>query len=390
MAYQSFPWQSGDSESAQKLLALRLPDLSGLRVLDIGCNAGFFCGYAAWQGAAEVVGVDMNGDFIAMAREIFPKCRFLCQDWTTLDNSRYDVILFLSAIHYAQDQKAMLDFLMERVAPGGTLVLEIGMAPGPEDEFVEVTRSIDKRFFPTRAKLKSMLSGYAVKAIGKSAPQKGDPIPRLVYHVSHRRPVAVTLLDSPHTGKTSIANTIFREDMRVITGDRLYHEILQGKRDAPPEIRVALSAVKEGNVPNCAAATYHICKNGWVSLLGDLISAEAGGSDFVLDMYVSPPWREALKSRLAEKGFFVADLQLFEAASRQHASRNTSRELCGQYMDYLAHDFLINEKDYLAANPDVAAAIERGRCPDAQTHYWFYGRREGRKLRPECPDGQKH
>lgn len=389
MAYQSFPWQTGDSESAQKLRALQLPDLSGLRVLDIGCNAGFFCGYAAWQGASEVVGVDMNGDFIAMAREIFPGCRFVCQDWATLDDSKYDVILFLSAIHYAPDQRAMLDFLMERVSPRGMLVLEIGVAPGSENKFVEVSRSIDKRFFPTSAKLESMLSRYAIKVIGKSVPQGGDPIPRMVYHVSHRRPVAVTLLDAPHTGKSSIARAIFREDMRVISGDTLYYEILHGKRDAPPEIRVALSMVKEGDTLNCASATYHICKNGWVSLLGDLIAEAAQGSGFVLDMYVSPPWREALRSCLDEKGFFVADLRLFEAESRLRG-RETSRELSGKYMDYLAHDFLINEKDYLAANPDVAAAIERGRCPDAQTHYWFYGRAEDRKLKPDSGDGKEH
>lgn len=50
MAYQSFPWEQGDSLSVNKLAALDLPRLEGKSVLDVGCNAGFFCGFAAWQG----------------------------------------------------------------------------------------------------------------------------------------------------------------------------------------------------------------------------------------------------------------------------------------------------------------------------------------------------
>ena len=52
MSYQSFPWQAGDSDSVGKLCSLFLPDLKGKRVLDVGCNTGFFCGWAAYKQAA--------------------------------------------------------------------------------------------------------------------------------------------------------------------------------------------------------------------------------------------------------------------------------------------------------------------------------------------------
>jgi hypothetical protein len=49
--YQSFPGVKGASESLAKLRALRLPSLQGKRFLDVGCNEGFFCGYARFDGA---------------------------------------------------------------------------------------------------------------------------------------------------------------------------------------------------------------------------------------------------------------------------------------------------------------------------------------------------
>ena len=71
MSYQSFPWEQGDSVSPAKLIALDLPKLEGKSFLDVGCNAGFFCGFADWQGAKRVVGIDSSEGFLATARELF-------------------------------------------------------------------------------------------------------------------------------------------------------------------------------------------------------------------------------------------------------------------------------------------------------------------------------
>ena len=46
VGYQSFVGQPGASDSAGKLRAIQLPNLSGKSFLDLGCNAGFFCGHA--------------------------------------------------------------------------------------------------------------------------------------------------------------------------------------------------------------------------------------------------------------------------------------------------------------------------------------------------------
>lgn len=123
MSYQSFPWAAGDSESFEKLRRLQIPSLKGKSFLDVGCNEGFFCGYADFLKADKVVGIDINPKFIQTAKILFPNCEFICESWDDLGAEKYDVILNASAIHYAKDQKEFLDLLISRLKPGGTLIL---------------------------------------------------------------------------------------------------------------------------------------------------------------------------------------------------------------------------------------------------------------------------
>src|SRR5688500_18131793 len=106
--YQSFPDAAGDSRTLEKLKALRLPSLHGKRFLDVGCNEGFFCGYARFDGAVRAVGVDHSAGFIARARRRYPDCEFFQQGWEHLPEGPFDVILLASALHYADDQPALV------------------------------------------------------------------------------------------------------------------------------------------------------------------------------------------------------------------------------------------------------------------------------------------
>ncbi len=151
--YQSFPGVKGSSESLAKLRALRLPSLQDKRFLDVGCNEGFFCGYARFDGAAEVVGIDQSKVAVDRAKARFPDCQFFDQSWEQLPEGKFDVILLASALHYAEDQAALIHRLMDSLQDDGTLVLEIGLAPSGESEWVRVKRSIDERLFPSRGKL---------------------------------------------------------------------------------------------------------------------------------------------------------------------------------------------------------------------------------------------
>lgn len=381
MPYQTFPWQAGDSQSLNKLVSLYLPSLKGKSVLDVGCNLGFFCGYAAFHGASAVVGVDRNPNFIDQARSLFTQCTFSCQDWNSLGSEQYDVIIFLSALHYAADQKEMLDFLMARLKPDGLLVLELGIAPGENDCFVEVTRSIDKRYFPTRKKVCSMLKRYVYKSIGKSVQQRGDPTPRFVFHIQHKRPIAVLLMDDHYSGKSTLAKTIFNDSMVYFSGDSLYYKILSENIDAKQELRDAISQTNNDGTLNCTTATNEICKRGLGNELCHLIYEKVRGKDFLLDMYVPYEYRQEMCAYWDKAGFFVADIAMYGAHIRPYAANVVPSAKYQEYIEYLENDFLINEDEYLRANPDVAKAVEEGRMPSAQFHYWHFGRREKRKLK---------
>jgi SAM-dependent methyltransferase len=195
--YQSFPGVKGASESLAKLEALRLPPLQGKRFLDVGCNEGFFCGYARFDGAAEVIGIDASKATIARAQARFPDCRFLARSWDQLPEGRFDVILLASALHYADDQAALIHRLIASLTDEGTLVLEIGLASSGKSEWVRVKRSIDERLFPSRGKLAEILDDYAWKIIGDSVQQAGDPLRRYVVHVRRQKPFAFLLLEPP-------------------------------------------------------------------------------------------------------------------------------------------------------------------------------------------------
>ena len=149
--YQTFPGEEGDSDSQRKLAALKLPSFLGKSVLDVGCNEGFFCLEALKRGATRVLGIDRNPDFISRAKSrharlhIGGQIDFDCRTWDTLPADKFDVVLLLSALHYAEDQRAMIQRLVEHLTPQGLFVLEAGVVDVPQrgDPFVTVTGAID-------------------------------------------------------------------------------------------------------------------------------------------------------------------------------------------------------------------------------------------------------
>lgn len=383
MSYQSFPWQVGDSKSFEKLVGLHLPALKGKSVLDVGCNAGFFCGWAAFQQAAKVKGIDHNPSFIEQARQWFETCSFSCMSWDDLGLEKYDLILCLSAIHYAKDQKALIDLLMNRLSSGGMLVLETGIAPGELDEFVKVERSIDCRYFPTFSKLHSMLADYTFKAIGLSVPQAGDPLPRYVYHIQHAKPLAILFLDAHYTGKTRVASKIINPSIPRISGDAIYYKIANKEIAAPSALSDLVQSVGQTKHINSSLLTKNICEAGLLSQLVMLYLGLAGQKDFILDTFVPVEYQLELCEVIEREGYFVVDVNLYPERKDPWPRMRPPYSQYSAYMEDLSRLASVDEEEYLAANPDVAQAVADGKIPSGQFHYWAFGKREKRKTRPE-------
>jgi len=122
-------------------IAPHLPgDLDGARALDIGCNAGFYSIELARRGAS-VLGVDVDDHFLAQARWAAGECgvsdrieldRMSVYDLARLDAEPFDVVLFLGVLYHLRHPLLAIDLVAERVARGGTLVLQTLTRPGEE------------------------------------------------------------------------------------------------------------------------------------------------------------------------------------------------------------------------------------------------------------------
>ncbi|GAA0582879.1 TIGR04290 family methyltransferase [Craurococcus roseus] len=97
-------------------------DLTGKTVLDIGCNGGFYSMEMKKRGAARVLGVDWDEDYLAQAR--------FAAEVTGLDiefrklsvydvgglGERFDVVLFMGVLYHLRHPLLALDLIHEHAA----------------------------------------------------------------------------------------------------------------------------------------------------------------------------------------------------------------------------------------------------------------------------------
>jgi SAM-dependent methyltransferase len=234
--YQSIGGGSSSSDSYEKLERLMLArlkrpgakrPLEGFSVLDIGCNEGFFCNAARELGATRIVGIDRSKAYIELARQRFPDINFLQGSWWDVPEEKFDLVLFLSAIHYEPEQSRLLGFLATRLKPNGTLVLECGVASDrmvePNEGWRAVMRNDGLRRYPTPSYLQEfLLANYVTEKIGPSVAQRGDPIPRFVFHCTPRRPIALFISGAQNSGKTTLANILRSRSILTYSIDSLF------------------------------------------------------------------------------------------------------------------------------------------------------------------------
>lgn len=100
-----------------------LPELDGLRVLDLGCGYGWHCRYAAEHGARHVTGIDLSERMIFRARELtqadnIEYVRTSVEDFQAPAGS-FDVVLSSLVLHYVADLEATCLQVARLLGPGG-------------------------------------------------------------------------------------------------------------------------------------------------------------------------------------------------------------------------------------------------------------------------------
>lgn len=242
MQSKSFSDIKGEAGSLQRLATLRLPNLKDKRFLDLGCNEGFFCGYAYFDGACEVVGIDPSKTAIEIAKKRFSAIDFRHQTLDELPQGPFDVITMLFALQSVEDQEAMIHKVMSRLSADGLLVLEVGIAPGGASKWVTVKHSTGEYVFPSKSQLTTILKGYAWKIIDYSSVQPGDPYQHFFVHVKRMKPYAFLFIQAPASGKTIISRKLFGNSKTpLISGDRLYEKIAHKKLTVSPALQQAVS-----------------------------------------------------------------------------------------------------------------------------------------------------
>lgn len=90
-------------------------DLSGKEVLDIGCGSGRYAVEYAKRGASRVIGIDLSGDMLDLARGlaaregVTARCEFRQGDFATLGFAeRFDVVLAMGVFDYIEAPDAFL------------------------------------------------------------------------------------------------------------------------------------------------------------------------------------------------------------------------------------------------------------------------------------------
>lgn len=129
--YGQLPRSRDGLDGAPEWPSLRamLPNVAGRRVVDLGCGYGWFCRWAAEQGAARVLGIDVSARMLDRAREMTtsPAVRYERADLErlSLPSASFELAYSSLAFHYVEHLPALFGAIGRALVPDGRLVFSI-------------------------------------------------------------------------------------------------------------------------------------------------------------------------------------------------------------------------------------------------------------------------
>ena len=148
---------AGDYQTQQRMelkrRAIPLPDFAGKRVLDVGCDHGYWCKLVSDLGASRVVGLDRGRHvrgpgFVNLAQrnrlQQWPNCEFynvdLGREWPML--GEFDVVICLSLYHHIYGQTGNHERIWQWLAMHTALVGGVLLWEGPYDTRDSIARKV--------------------------------------------------------------------------------------------------------------------------------------------------------------------------------------------------------------------------------------------------------
>jgi ubiquinone/menaquinone biosynthesis C-methylase UbiE len=118
--------QSGLNEILEQFAMLSLlPDVHGLKVLDLGCGAGDFCNRLSDLGAKQVIGVDISRNMLELAQKnVSAGVTFQNKAMEDLefDPETFDLVVSSLAFHYVADILDLFKKIHVWLKPSGILL----------------------------------------------------------------------------------------------------------------------------------------------------------------------------------------------------------------------------------------------------------------------------
>lgn len=119
-----------------------LPDLTGKRVLSLGCGSGEDSQYLLQQGAEESVGIDISTELIHIATTSYPDCMFAVMDMEHLNfpDASFDFVYSSLAIHYIENWSTVFNEVHRVLKPDSFFLFSCGH---PVRTAMEVTENTE-------------------------------------------------------------------------------------------------------------------------------------------------------------------------------------------------------------------------------------------------------
>lgn len=109
-------------------LKAMIPDLKGLKLLDLGCGFGWICRWAREAGAREVHGIDLSQNMLEKAKE-FPADSAITYQQADLETLKllpvsFDVVFSSLALHYLVKLPELVAEVYQSLAPGRSICIQ--------------------------------------------------------------------------------------------------------------------------------------------------------------------------------------------------------------------------------------------------------------------------
>ena len=194
ITYQSFEQfdHRTASNSLEKFNCCKYPTINNCKILDIGCNSGYFCFKLSNNINNKVIGIDSNKDFIESAirlnKAIFKKknLQFFENNFFEFEEKEFDLIFCLSIFHYfsLQNKKEFFDIIYSKLNNNGLLIIEI--EENSENVLMkEIERPAGGIFtYPNQQWIENTVSKkFIIEKKNKSVFQPGSIYNRYIYHL---------------------------------------------------------------------------------------------------------------------------------------------------------------------------------------------------------------